>query len=466
MTKCTLNKSLLYLFLFILPFLFLPSNQTLAKENSDLVEQVESLKSVAEEYRGLDFLYDVPVVLLDQREAADLIARLLDDEIPDEANQIYSDLYIMLGLLPRGTDFLGAYQEMTEEQVAGLYDPAAKTFYIVDMDMADMYSSMLGGLGDIPGVGNLVSNLVNMLYPGINDLFGETIIVHEMTHALDDQHFNIEGNSEELREGNSDDAQLAYQSLLEGSATLAMNRYQFDSLAEYGIDESMLGSDSSAMDLSFAEQMMDYEPFIERLALTPYVRGSEFLQVAFDNDGTSGIDTVFNDPPVSMEQILHPEKYYTSRDIPSFAEPIDLSDALHDWESEADDTLGELITGMVFEFNTGDTYLADSVAQGWDYDIITSWRSPEGDLAFSWLSVWDTDADAGEFFDGYKTLLEIRYPDGIWSETGSGRVKYSGLGLACIMEQKNNVVVIIEGVPENKAEACLAKAWKSDVTFN
>jgi len=461
------RHSLLYAILFILPLLMLVPTKSTAQnsKDADLLAQVESLKADAERYRGLNFLYDVPVELLDPSEVSPLIARLISDEIPEDQDRKYTDLYIMLGLMPRGSDFLDSYQSMTEEQVAGLYDPKAKTFYVVDINIADMYSSVLGGLGDVPGVGSLVSGFVNGLFPGINDIFGKAIILHELVHALDDQNYDIESALDEIREDNSDDTQLAYQSLLEGSATLAMNRYQLDALNEVGLDSEMLGANMST-DVSFAESLIDYEPFMERLMLVPYLKGTEFLQVAYNSGGTDGINEVFSDPPASMEQILHPEEYYMSRDIPSHADPVELAGVLQGWRSEADDNLGELITGMVFELNTGDQDLANRISAGWDYDTITTWRSPEGILAFSWITVWDTEKDATEFFDGYKQLLDVRYPGGTWHDSAANRAKYTGLGLASILERQGRVVAIIEGVPENKAEACLAKAWESHVQFN
>ena len=80
--------------------------------------------------------------------------------------------------------------DLLTEQIAGLYDPKAHEFYVADW---------------IP----------------IEDQ--KMVMAHELTHALEDQHFQIETWVKAARP--NDDAELAREAVLEGSAMAAMVDY-------------------------------------------------------------------------------------------------------------------------------------------------------------------------------------------------------------------------------------------------
>ncbi len=455
--KQRIQLSLLICIILILPFISVATVSAQQDESTDFVERAKSLMDDTERIRGLEFLYDLPVDLVSQEEIAEIIDRQLSDELSDELDHAYSALYVMLGLMPRGSSILEDYQVLAEEQVAGLYDPHEKRFYIVDIDISDMLSSALDDLG---GWGSFLSGFMESLIDEeTQEIMTNTIIVHELTHALDDQHFDIEGTMNELHDANSDDAQLAYMSLLEGNATRVMNSY---ALGGMDTGDSLFGD---LMNMDFAEMILDYNPFLERIMLTPYMQGEIFVNNILSREGQAGLDRVFADPPQSMEQVLHPEKFLPTRDMPSHVDAPDLSAALPGWELEATDTLGELITGLVFEMQTGNRAMGENIAMGWDYDIVTTWRSPGDDLAMAWITVWDSNSEAGEFFDEYCHLLEIKHPGGSWAVSELDYAIYTGMGLAAIMQREGRTVVLVEGVPGDKAEMCLNAAWPDDVTY-
>jgi len=451
-------------------FLLLPAGNVSAEEENnqngkiDIVQRTQELMDVVEDLRGLEFEYSLPVELVSPERIKEIIAGQLEMEITPESDRTFSALYVMLGLMPQQSSMLGDYQEMVEEQVAGLYDPHEKKFYVVDVDFSQMLASMFGDSVVLGGfLGGLVSGIMESLMDEETQaMMQDTIIVHELTHALDDQHFDIEGSMEELLAGNSDDAQLAYQSLLEGNAVRIQNEYTMDLM---DIDNDAMEQLSSLNEM-FAESVMDYNPFLERIMLAPYLSGEVFVRHIMAVEGENGINVAFGDPPQSMEQVLHPERYVSNRDYPSgLGAPTDLSSVLPDWTLEATDTLGELITGLVFELQTGDRAQAGRIGLGWDYDLVTSWRSPGNDLALAWVTVWDTNDDAVEFFDAYSDLLEIKYPTGQWDVLQSDYALYTGMGLAAVIETEGRIVVLVEGVPQDKADACLRAAWPLTVDY-
>ncbi|MCK4720315.1 hypothetical protein KAU08_06635, partial [bacterium] len=215
---------------FILAVIFVSgvslSTANASQHDTEIVELTEELMEVTEELRGLDFIHDLPVELVTAEEIAEIISDLLDEELSPEDDRIYSELYTFLGLMPRGSSLREDYQTMTEEQVAGLYDPEEKCFYVVDVDMDAMIGSLLGE--DLGALGNFLSGVLQGLGGGLEDYMTNVVIVHELTHALDDQYYDLQGTMESLSDLNSDDAQLAYQSLIEGNASRIMNEYSAD----------------------------------------------------------------------------------------------------------------------------------------------------------------------------------------------------------------------------------------------
>lgn len=449
------------IFLILIFSAFAPQGSVLASgDDSEIVKLTKDLMRVTEELRGLDFMDDLPVDLVTADEMAEIIDGLLDMEISEEDNHNFSNLYIMLGLMPRGSNLRNDYQAMTEEQVAGLYDPEEKCFYVVEVDLGDMIGSMFGE--ESGALGDFLGGLLEGMGSGIGDVMTNTIIVHELTHALDDQYYDIEGMMETLGEQDSDDASLAYQSLIEGNATRIMNLY---TAGEMGLDPEMLG-DLSGMNISMAESMMNYNPFLERIMLIPYLQGEVFVNHIIEAEGYDALEEAFLDPPQSMEQILHPEKYTSQRDIPSYTPEPDLSGILNGWELEASDTLGELLISLVFEMQAGNKGRADEIAYGWDYDIITTWRSPGNDLALAWVTIWDTEDDAEFFYDSYCDILELKYTTGKWEHRDSSSALYTMFGLAAGLELSGKIVTVVEGVPEEYAQDCLDEIWPTDVDFN
>lgn len=422
--------------------------------SEDIVRRTKELMSVTEQLRGLTFKHELPVELVSQEEMARIVQRLIDEEIDEEMDREYSAMYTLLGLLPRGTSIREEYSAMVEEQAAGLYDPAVDCFYVVDVDISQMIADVFPGM-------EALGSFAEGFFEGLGLDMSDTIIVHELTHALDDQYFDIEGTLEELMETDSDDAQLAYQSLLEGNATRVMNDFQY---AQMGVD-AQAAAGMAEMNLALAESLMDFSPFLERIMVTPYLQGEVFVRYILEREGQKGLDALFLDPPESMEQVLHPERFTPRRDDPSVVSDPDLSRALPGWELEATDTLGELLITLMFELRTGRGAWAAGIADGWDGDRMNTWRGPSGDLAFAWVTVWDDAKEAKEFFDAYCDLLELMHPGGSWERRDANAALYTGLGLAAIMEREGRDVAIVVGVPEASADGCLQAALDSPVVY-
>ena len=267
-----------------------------------------------------------------------------------------------LGALGAGVDLAEAVQRAVTREVAGFYDWERKTLFI-----ADWIPRML----QLP------------------------ILVHEVTHALQDAHFGL-GRFMTPKAG-ADDAQAAAQALIEGDATLVMV------LALLPDPEDAPGVDAAiAMVVSSAEQQVaqiDAPPVVAEALVFPYNAGLTLARAVQRARGWAGLDRLYADPPLSTEQVLHPEKYLdTPRDQPQrVVAPVPAALAAGGWREAHRAVLGEFGVRMVLRIGGGDLSAAKVGAAGWDGDeALLLERAAGGESLTLVTSVWDDEAEAKE----------------------------------------------------------------------
>jgi len=116
------------------------------------------------------------------------------------------------------------------------------------------------------------------------------------------------------------------------------------------------------------------------------------------------VDALYDDPPASTEQILHPARYFETRDAP-VAIALGGTEALvrDGWTPVLEDTLGEVFVRVIAE-RTLPRERAAAVAEGWGGDRLRAF-SRGGELVLVWMTAWDTPADADEWSDALPALL-------------------------------------------------------------
>ena len=155
------------------------------------------------------------------------------------------------------------------------------------------------------------------------------ILAHELTHALEDQQFNLSRLPLEAK-GN-DDRALAASALVEGDATLVMNRYMTGNLSAAVIKESL----ASALTTD-VRQLAAAPRYLRETLLFPYLRGLNFCQTLYDHAGWDGLAEAFQHPPASTAEILHPERFLgrapagTGRRVRSPGRPLRGQDPVDD----------------------------------------------------------------------------------------------------------------------------------------
>lgn len=266
------------------------------------------LSAFVEEARGLEFRDEVKLVVLSDPELQDRLAAEQKNSTRVEA------VLNVLGLLPAETD-VAALRSPSDQATVGFYDPVGKEL-VTTKDLTP---------------------------------FVRKVLVHELTHALDDQHFGID------RDIAGDQAAAAFDALVEGSA-VRVERLYVASLPA-GEQEQ---TDAEPTLPSAAEQVLDF----------PYLFGPTFVEALVDA-GPERLNQAFSSPPTSSEQVLDPDRYL-SGDAPQIVARPPTEGAATD-EGE----FGPLLLRLLLELKL-DPAVAKEADAGWDGDRYATWRSPDG----------------------------------------------------------------------------------------
>ncbi len=349
-----------------------------------------------------------------QKQAAAYVLRLLDKELEPKRTRAREAFLKELGLMPRDTTVRAILRKLYASQVRGLYDPSKKQ-YIVVKDAQEA----------LPGAGALLGF-------DVQDLF----TVHELGHAIQDQHFNLSRISKKVAT-NFDEA-FAAQSIIEGDASLLMMDYAF---AKVGLDPSQAGGlgglGGGGLDpglIGASDPNLAAAPAYFREWLTaPYTQGLVFAQVLRAKRGWKGINQALQTLPPSSEHIYHPEKYLAARDLPKRVPISRLPSAFGSYKKLADDQAGEFSVRILNQqLRPADSTL--EAAAGWGGDAYRSYSNGKNDFVI-WLTVWDSTTDAKQFAGLMQDL-----PGGK-QRTRDGR--YSGFTL------KGSKVTVLLGVPSS-----------------
>lgn len=393
----------------------------------------EKLKRKLVAIRGLAFRTPVPLVAVSANEARGMLERELHQEFSADELATIGHVYAALGLVPAGTDLERAFLDLYSTQLAGFYDPIERRMVLVN-------EALRTGLFT-----RIVESVIR------RDLAGELVLAHELTHALQDQHFGLSTGRGDVGE---DDAQLAQRAVYEGDATLAGFAAVLGGLGERGAIG--IAGQLEALDAQMAHDYPAIPALVRESIVFQYVAGTNFVSWAYAASGWDGVNALLARPPRSTEQILHPEKYFERPEQPTRIQLGALTPYVRgDWTLAEETTLGELTIRILLERLVGRAR-ALTVASGWDGDRMLA--VTRGDrLAIVWLTSWDTEQDAGEFFAAWTGILATRHPG---NATAGADVVERGGDDPYYLERRGGRVLAIEGALETDLPALADRIWR------
>lgn len=263
----------------------LSADASKAKDSADAVV-AEALELVAR-VRQLPAKKPVPGLRMQRSELHAEMQRLLVEETPKEALLGNAELLFALDTVPADFDLESTIAKLYAAELAGFYDPKAQHMVLATDLGRD----------------------------------AETVtLYHELVHALQDQHFDL-GRSFTFRPEESD-VQGALHSLAEGDATSAMTEVFAASRGVPATDIPSSALRLQAVVLQAAPDSAQIPGIIARSMIAPYADGLDFVRYLREHQGGfAGVNQAFAAPPISTEQILHPQKYLAHEPVEALPAP-------------------------------------------------------------------------------------------------------------------------------------------------
>jgi hypothetical protein len=342
---------------------------------------LKKVQERVEHIRSLRFLEPVRRVEIDRDQMRENFIADLEKNRADIS--IEQDIYLALHVWDSKMDLYQTYIDILTIQVASYYDTEDHTFYeVVEPDAPNAYR--------------------------------EFIASHELVHALQDQHHYLK------QEFENDDQYLAFLCVVEGDAMFHQYMY---------LDRMTYSEKNSLFTYTSNLKIPVINTFLENLLLLKYNLGFEFITEM----SSIGMENLYEQLPVSTEQIMHPEKYLSQElpvqvDVPSIAE----------WEETAQNVLGEaLIMCILKEHITAQE--ATEAAEGWGGDAYAYYEKEDNYLILL-NTFWDTERDATEFFDAYYSFT-VSWSNGNITKIAENTYE-TPTGFLILVQKEKQVIVI------------------------
>jgi hypothetical protein len=383
-----------------------------------VIDQMETIETQVITLRGLRPTKGVQRSLLTPEQ---LRQQVIDDflagynELESEEDAIVLALF---GLLPSNFDLLDFYVELHSEQVAGYYDDETGTMVVV-------CGTGFGGSE-------------------------RATYAHAFTHALLDQIFEVHSfdfktglrYSNDLCDTESERC-AAQQALVQGDASLLEEQW----INAYATSQDF--EDLIQFAKTFESSVFDSAPrFMQEDFLFPYLMGRLFVHHHYLKGGWASVDALYEAPPTSTEQILHPERY--PYDLPVEFEPPDLLDALGEgWRELDHGVLGEWHTLIMLEEELPSPQ-AEQAAEGWGGDYYVAFRNDaKEENVLVLLQQWDTIRDTHEFTAAFRDYGDLRFGEALTSN--ATKAQWESFSGSAYFERQSNQTLLIMAPRESLA---------------
>ena len=315
------------------------------------------VKTVADQItqvRGLRWANPVDPEAVSQQRLGKILQGLVAATLPPQQMDRRTEAWITMGALRPGSSLRDALLAYDDSEVVGFYDTLSH----------------------------------RLVYSGTKDPtpYQRYVLSHELTHALDDQRFNL-SREDALAYRCADEPLAAFTALAEGDAVYSSNAWAGRFLSRDEI--ARLQQEASA----FPPPPATIPPFVQALQVFPYPNGLAFVQALVHRGGEQAVDAAFRNPPVSTEQILHPEKYPSDAPVPvTVTKPQGLG---HEWTLIDQMEVGEAWLKLLLQLKLPEAQAA-SAAAGWGGAEYEAWSNGTHTVVVL-NTTWDTEKDAVEF---------------------------------------------------------------------
>ena len=343
-----------------------------------LTDQIVELVAVTEQVRGLPFLTQPIVAILTPDELADRVRTDLEEELDPDELAVDTRLLQLLGLLSPDDDLETMLLDLYSEQVAGFYD---------------------GDTGEMVIAGD-ASDLTPLT---------KSVVVHELVHALTDQHFLFNDDFEAMFDEERFDEGAAFQALIEGDATY----FQLLFIQELPLAEQLAVATEALEQLNETPVMQSVPAWVQDDLAFPYDSGQVFVEALITAGGIAAVDAAYIDRPVSTEVVMHPTRHSSGERILQ-VEPAAV--VLDGYEVHESSTYGEWGFRILLSPSSEPGVVAQA-ANGWggdSYQVVFD----DDDVLMALTYKGDTEADAFELADAL--IAHVTETMGLGEGVGDG----------------------------------------------
>lgn len=381
-----------------------------AQSNSEILQQLS-------EITGFKIRKPVPQDSMTRDQLKAYFNKRLAETVSPEELRLEELVLKRFGLVPESFDLKQSTLDLMTEQAAAFYDYRRGRMVILD------------------GQSGFMQNIA---------------LIHELAHALADQHFDLDKYIRKNSAG--DDALLARQAVMEGQATWLMSEIMVrragqslrDSPAMVRMMSRMAGEGSGIF------PVFDQSPlYLKESLLFPYAQGMLFQQAIVEKLGGAAFLEVFRKPPLTSQEILQPERYLersASQTVQPYVKPAPPPDPKR-WKLLTSGALGEFDHRILLrQYDPG----RESAAARWtasNYEVQESKKDKS--ILLSYASRWESPEAAREIFEAYKTVLQGKWTRCQFAEETPTRVRGTGDAGLFELTLDGDTVRSLEGLPIN-----------------
>ena len=405
--------------------------------------------------RGLPFRKPVETTTQSPEALRQVVRQEIERTYPGATLRTLAKRLLKFGFVVRPVDVQQLLTQLLAQQIAGYYDPRTQKLALIE--------SPTGAVAQ----GVSFEALSKLVVERMGYSLEKILLAHELTHALQDQHFKLLTLPFEALD--PEDAAAAVKALIEGDATLVMVDYL---LASEGTNATQV-PDISATFHAWANSPLlrgfnlfqTIPRYITENLMFSYTYGFDFVLQLKQRGGWELVNRAYQDWPASTEQILHPAKYLDARDQPVTIHLPPLPDSFAAWQELERNTLGEFNIMLLL-----DGYLPTTQARrasaGWGGDRFALYEQREtGRLLLAWYATWDTEQDAREFFRSYRKVLAKRYKDAVPmnlpAQAKAIYTSWQASSGAIYLERRGADVLLLDGAPAELLAELVPLFWQS-----
>jgi hypothetical protein len=380
-------RSLIALLLFISVLGAQPSNK-------DLFEQIDPTLDELAKLTGLASKSKVDRDFITREKLKEFLQTRIAETVKPEEIRVEELTLKLFGFVPDNYNLLDSTVSLLTEQAAAFYDYRKKKMFLLESA------------------------------PEISQRF---VLVHELAHALADQHFHLE---KYIQQGRNDDSATARMAVMEGQAQWLMYELMAKKTGQsLRTDPSMVRMfvNASSAGLSQYPELSNAPLYIRESLLFPYTRGLLFQQAVVEKLGDAAFARVFRSPPRSTREIIHPELYFESRKQAKIKAPDVPAGAVRHTES-VEGEFGEFDLYVLLKQFAGE-HTADSLSPLWragHYRVLENKETKSTILSFALQ--FETNAAAAEF----ARLYEEKILPAKTKRSGSNTVKTVGVRVSIL----------------------------------